>query len=98
MVGHPDLVHDPVLHAQRGHPVSDDDPGLDGRAAGDHMGPVEVLQTALGGQLRGDLDEQLRLQLRQVRQGPAHPTGGVVFGQACGGEHEREHLAVRLGR
>ena len=54
--------------------------------------PAQVLQPALGGQLRGDLDEHLRLQLGQVRQRAAHPAGRVVLGQPVRREHVREDL------
>ena len=47
------------------------------------------------GQLRRHLDEELRLQLRQVRQGAAHRPGRVVLGEPVGGEGEREDVALR---
>src|SRR6266511_2129021 len=46
-----------------------------------------------GSQIRGHLDEHGRLQLRQVRQGPAHAAGRMVLGEPAGAEHVREHVA-----
>ena len=77
-------------------PVGDQHLGLDRRAGGDDVRPAQVLQPALGGQLRRDLDEHLRLQFRQVRQLPAHAAGGVVLGEPAGGEDVREDLGVPL--
>jgi hypothetical protein len=94
----PHLVHQPVRQAQRRHPVGDHHPGVHRRAAGDHVRPAQVSQPAPPGQLGGDLDEQLRLQLRQIGQLAAHRARGVVLGQPGGGDHEREHLGVALWR
>ena len=46
------------------------------------------------GQLRADLDEELRLELGEVGQRAAHAAGGVVLGQPVGGHLEREDLAA----
>ena len=62
------------------------------------MAPAHVLQAPLGGQLGGDLDEHLGLQLGEVLQVAAHPAGRVVLGQPAHREDEREDLAVLLRR
>jgi hypothetical protein len=97
VVRHPHLVHHPVLDPQQLHPVGHHHPGLDRGAAADDMRPTEMPQPAFCGQFRGDLDKQLRLQLRQVSQLPAHPARGVMLGEPGGGEHVRENVAVLLG-
>ncbi len=95
MVGQAHLLHALVADAQRAQPLGHQHPRLDGRARGDDGGPVAVHQAALAGQPRGHLAEHLRLQLRQVGQGAAHPSGCVVLGEPVAGEHEGEHRAER---
>ena len=55
-------------HAHRPHPLGHQHPGLDRRAPVTIVAQPPLLQPPLLGQLRADLDEELRLQLRQVRQ------------------------------
>ena len=55
-----------------------------------------MLQAPLACQLQAHLAEELGLQLGQVGQATAHPTGGVVLGEAVGGHHVGEDLAAGL--
>ncbi len=96
VVGQADLVDDPAADPQRPHPVGDQHPGLDRRPGGDDRRPAAVDQPPQAGQLRADLAEHLGLELGQVAEGAAHPSGGVVLGEPVGGEHER--VGGRAGR
>ena len=97
VVRQPDLVHGAAADRPAGVIRSVTSTlRLDGRAGRDDGGPPVGLEAALGGQLRGDLAEHLRLQLREVRQPAAHPAGGVVLGQPVGGEHVRVHVRARV--
>ena len=65
-----------------GDAIGDENARLDRAARGDDRRPAAVRQAALGGEPGADLAEHLGLQLREVRDGPRHPAGGVVLGRA----------------
>ena len=86
----------PALDPQRAQAVGDHHAGFDGGAGRDDGGPVAVAEAPFGGELRAHLAEHLRLQLGEVAHEAAHASGGVVLGEAVGGQPVGEDGASRF--
>ncbi len=86
----------PSLHRQGPHALGDQDAGLDRVPRGDDRRPSQMLQAALGGEMRRDFAEKRGLQLGKVGQEPGHAACGVMLGQPVGGRHVREDFRSRL--
>ena len=93
-----DLVDDAALDEQRPQPPRHHRAGLDPAARRLHRQPAAVDDAALGGQLRAQLDEHLRLQFVEPAVEPAHRPAQVVLGQPERGGHHRVLRRRRVGQ
>src|SRR6476659_8307225 len=66
VIRHADLMDRLAADTKRPHARSDHGPRLDDAAHGHDREPASRLDPALGRELRGDLTEELRLQLREM--------------------------------
>src|SRR3954447_18723738 len=91
-----DLVDPLAVEVQRPDAVGDEDARLDRRAGGDDGGPAPIDQVALLGEVRVDLDEHRRLELGEIRHGPAEAARRVVLADPVGRQDERIVLGPAL--
>src|SRR5580658_10200571 len=61
VVRKPDLVNEAPANSEWGHPIRHQDTRLDGGPRSDDRCPAQVLEPALGGELRRHLAEEFRL-------------------------------------
>ena len=90
-----DLVDHSPVDDERTHPPGHHGAHLDAAARRADRHPAAVDDPALGGQLRAQLDEHLRLQFVEPGIEPAHRPAQVVLGESVGGGH---HGELGLGR
>ena len=85
------------LDDERPHPPGHHGAHLDAAARRADRHPAAVDDPALGGQLRAQLDEHLRLQFVEPGIEPAHRPAQVVLGESVGGGHHGELGLGRVG-
>ena len=69
-----------------------------GAARGDDGDPFAGVIAELVRQLHGNFAEHFRLQFGEMRQRARHAAGGVMFGEAVGGQHVRKSCVRRTSR
>src|SRR4051794_693726 len=96
VVGQSDLVNALAVEVQGPDAVGDQDSRLDRRAGGDDGGPAAVDQAAFLREVGMDLDEHRRLELGEIRHGPAEAARRVVLRDPVGRQDERIVLGTAL--
>ena len=84
MIRQRDLVYFFPVDAQWSNPATNECPRLNRAAQRDNANVVPIVNLELGRELRRNFGKHLRLQFREVRQKPGHPSGSVMLGQAVG--------------
>src|ERR1051325_8809951 len=90
-----DLVNSSSVQIHRTDAPANECARLDCAAQTNEANMIGILDSEFVCQLRGNLDEHLRLELGEMAQVTTHPAGGMMFGQAIGGEHVREARIAR---
>src|SRR5438270_11266554 len=87
MIGKTDLMNRPTLDLQRLHAIGDHDAGIELCSSCADRGKSAMNESGQLSELRRDLNEELGLQLRQMRQRPRHPAGSVMLSESVSCEH-----------